>query len=217
MATTASMIDELRELLNDATDTQVTFPTKIRYLNRGIKAMWPKVYRVVSTTSAVLVLNQEEYAVPAGNLAGLILAVDLETELASGLYRRLDHYDVVPGAAGSTAIIRVSFLPTAIDAGRKLRIVSAERITLLAAASYAAAGSENYDGPAGTEGIPVLYAMHMATSRSLDDRIDYTRLSTTQGQNGVDDASIMQVAQLWYAEFQQELDAVDMPFPIARA
>lgn len=216
MATTADMIDEVRELLNDVADSQVTFPTKLRYLNRGLKAMWPKVYRIVSTTSAVLAENVEEYSVPAGNSSGLLLSVELETELASGFYRRVDSYDIVPGAGGATATIRIGFRPLLADVGRKFRIISAERITLLAAANYSAAGSENYTGPAGTEGLPVLYAMYMATSRVLDDRIDYTRLSTTQGQNGIDQESIMGVSQLWYAQFEQELDRVDLPFPIAR-
>lgn len=216
MSFTSDMIDEVRDLTNDLTDAQVSFAMKLRYLNRGIKAMWPKVYRIVSTVSVVLIAGQEEYTVPASNASGLLLSVDLETGVGTGLFRRLDFYDILPGAGGATSTLRVSFPPDASDAGRIVRIISAERITQLAAASYVASQSEVYSGPAGTDSLPVLYAMSMITSRALDDRLDYTRYSTTQGQNGIDDQSIMQVGQLWYAQFQQELDSVDMPFPIAR-
>lgn len=71
----------------------------------------------------------------------------------------------------------------------------------------------DYDGPAGTEELPVLYAMGIASGRLVDPRLPYTRYSTVNAQNGVDLNEIMNASQFWFAQFELLLDRLGMPWP----
>lgn len=73
--------------------------------------------------------------------------------------------------------------------------------------------SATYDGPAGTEELPVLYAMGIASGRLVDPRLPYTRYSTVNAQNGVDLNEIMNASQFWFAQFELLLDRLGMPWP----
>lgn len=214
MSFAGDMIDDLRDRLNDAADTQVPFATKLRFLNRGQAAMFPKVFKMVRDSSLVLVSNQFEYTLPAGVGTGKVLTIEVESASASNRYTPANRYDIIPSLTAPTLVFFDLTLPAA--AGARIRITTADRMDPFVAANYAASQSVTYTGPSGTEELPVLYAMGLATARTLDDRMDYTRYSSTQQNNSVDPNDIMQVSQFWFAQFELLLDRLIMPFPVAR-
>lgn len=215
MSTAADMIDDLRDRLNDAGDTQVPFSTKLRFLNRGQAAMWPRIFKLVRDSTLTIASNTFEYTFPAGVGTGKVLTVEVETDATSSRYVPLNRYDIIPSLTAPTLVLLDPVLPVAT--GSSIRITTADRLDPFVAANYAAAGSVIYTGPAGTEELPVLYAMGLATARVLDDRMDYTRYSATQVNGSVDPNDIMQVSQFWFAQFELLLDRLQMPFPVTRA
>jgi hypothetical protein len=215
MATYAGdMIDDLRDRLNDVADTQVPFATKLRFLNRGMAAMYPKIHQLVRD-STLTVATAFEYTFPAGVGTGKVLTIEIETGAATARFVPLNRYDIIPSGTAPTLVLMDSALPA--PAGSKFRITTADRLTPFVAANYTASQSVTYTGPAGTEELPVLYAMGLATARALDDRMDYTRYSVTQVNNAVDPNDIMQVSQFWFAQFELLLERLNMPFPVSRA
>lgn len=215
MSSAGDMIDDLRDRLNDAADTQVPFATKLRFLNRGQAAMFPRVFKMVRDNTLVLASNTWEYTLPAGVGTGKVLTVEVESGSGTGRYTPLTRYDFIPSLTAPTLVLLDPQLPSA--SGAKLRITTADRMNPFVAANYAASQAETYTGPAGTEELPVLYSMGLATARVLDDRMDYTRYSATQVNSAVDPNDIMQVSQFWFAQFELILDRLQMPFPVSRS
>lgn len=213
MAFTSEMFDQLRDLLNDATDTQVSFATKKMWLNRGIRRMWPTIYRI-ETESVATSGTARNYPLSTlmGPSDGYILGVEIEDE--NGDFSRFDDYDILPGDEEEPAILVLTgILP---PSGTTLAVRHATFVSTIAAASYAASQSETYVGPDNSLNLPVLYAMAMITARKIDDRQDTNRYSTTQAQNGVSDQDIMGASQLWMGQFELELESLNRPLPIAR-
>jgi hypothetical protein len=214
MSTAGDMIDDLRDRLNDVADTQVPFATKLRFLNRGQAAMFPRVFKMVRDNTLVLT-SAFEYTFPAGIGTGKVLTVEVETGSGTARYTPLNRYEIIPSLTAPTLVLMDQTLPAV--AGAKLRITTADRLDPFVAANYAASQAVTYTGPAGTEELPVLYAMGLATARVLDDRMDYTRYSATQVNGSVDPNDIMQVSQFWFAQFELLLDRLQMPFPVSRS
>jgi len=214
MAFVSEMFDQLRDMLNDATDTQISYANKKLWLNRGIRRMWPSVYRIVVDTSITVVADTYDYTLPSAVANGVITAVEIETGNGDNRFLRLEDYDIIEGDEDQTGVIRfTTLLP---EAGAEVRIRYAARVSTIVAASYAAAGSEAWTGPDDAMDLPVLYAMAMIAGRKVDDRQDHTRYSTLQALNGVSDQDIMAVYQLWMGQFELELDARSRPLPIVR-
>lgn len=213
MAFVSDMFDQLRDLLNDATDTQVPFATKKLFLNRGIARMWPRIGRIVSDSTVTIAEDTYEYAMPAGFVDGLLLSVEVETSNTNE-FQRYDAYDVIYGDEdlGSRLVITGPLPAT----GRKLRLRYYLPIASIAAASYAAAQAESWNGPDRAMGLPVLYAMGMCSARKLDDRQDTIRYNTTDSLNGVTDQDIMAASQMWFGQFEAELADMERPLPPAR-
>lgn len=212
MAFVSEMVDQLRDLLNDPTDTQVTFATKKLYLNRGIQRLWPSIYRVVSTTIP-LVLNVYDYSLAAAVMDGLILSVEVSTVPSGAEFERFNAYDVIPGDEDLAGVLRITRHPG--DA-YIIRIKYVAALPTISAASYAAAQSETWLGPDRAIGLPPLYAMGHLVARKLDDRQDTDRYSTTQALNGVTDQDLMAGSQMWFAQFELELESQSRPLPPAR-
>lgn len=206
MATCQDMLDDLNDRLNDPLNTQIPSATKIRYLNHGIRASWPKLYRTVRDNTTLLVNNQFEYAIPAavGN-NGKFLRVEVETGASTGRYVPLFDFEIVPGLTDPILILENTSLPSAV--GAKLRFTVAKALT-----EFANTGSV-YDGPVGSEELPVLYAMGLALSRRLDDRIDHRRFSTTAAGNAVGPDEIMTASQFNFAQYELLLERFAMPLP----
>jgi hypothetical protein len=215
MAFVSELFDQMRDLLNDASDTQVPFATKKLFLNRGIARMWPKVWRIVSITfqTADDTLDYT-ITVPWSNASDYhVLSVEL-TDPDSGLRSRFDDYDIIQGDEDLSAIFRFtsSYPPELGDV--YIRVATA--VPYITAASYAAAQSETWVGPDRTMSIPVWYAMSLATIRKLDDRQDTNRYSTMVAENGVTDNDIISASQTYMGQFELELAEADVPLPIAR-
>lgn len=212
MAFVSDMFDQLRDLLNDPTDTQVPFTTKKLYLNRGIARMWPSVY-FISTDTVALTAGTYDYGLTTLVSGGHLLSVEVNSIVDALRYSRLDRYDVVPGDEDLGG--RIVLLDNPVT-GTSLRIKYAAPIAQIAAASYAASQSETFVGPDRAIGLPVLYAMGMIAMRKLDDRQDTDRYSTTQAENGVTDQDIMGSAQTWFGQFELELETMGRVLPPAR-
>lgn len=205
MATLADLLGDLRTRLNDAGDTQVSQADKILYLNYGIKATWPDLYLWVRDATTTLVADTYEYNLPATfDNDARIFRVEVETTTAGKYVRMESGFTIFPG---DPQMIQFDALPAA--AGKKIRISGVKRLSVLANTT------DTYDGPAGTEELPVLYAMGVTASRRLDDRLDHTRLSTVAAQNGVGVETIQGSAQFWFSQFDLALAKAAMPMPAA--
>jgi len=215
MSMASEMIDDLRDRLNDVGDTQVPFPTKLRFLNRGQAAMFPKIFKVSQDLTLTLASNDYEYTLPVGVGTGKVLTVEVESGPLTGRYSPLTRYDLIPSLTAPILVLLDTALPA--PAGSKIRITTATRLTPFVAASYVASQIEAYTGPACTDELPILYEMCLVTARVLDDRMDYTRYSATQVNGAVDPNDIMQVSQFWFAQFELLLDRLQMPFPVSQA
>ena len=121
------------------------------------------------------------------------------------------------GTTAETAGVRLVVDPNSTEFnGYDVRIRYSAPPVAIAAASYAAAGSETWTGPDRAIGIPVYYAAALCAMRKLDTRQDTNRYSTTQAQNGVTDQDIMAASQMWMGQFELELSDFDRPLPPAR-
>lgn len=205
MTTLADMLEDLRDRLNDAGDTQVPKPAKVRYLNHGIRATWPRLYRTERDSTIVLAPDTFEYSIPSAvGSNARFLRVEVETGIATNRFRPLFDHEIVRGLTDPILLLDGTTLPS-VD-GARIRITSAKQLTELVT------DGDVYDGPAGTEELPVLYAMGLSSARRLDDRIDHRRYSTT-AVNGVDADQIMTVSQFNFAQFELLLERFAMPLP----
>lgn len=214
MAFVSEMVDQLRDLLNDAADSQVSYANKKLWLNRGIRRLWPSIYRIVTDTSITVVADTYDYTLPAAITDGMITSVEIETGPGENRFIRFEDYDIVEGDEDLAGYFRfTSLLP---EAGTDIRIRYAAPVPVIAASTYAAAGSETWTGPDRALNLPVLYAMAMIAGRKVDDRQDHTRYTTLQAMNGVQDQDIMAAYQMWMGQFELELDSWSRPLPIVR-
>lgn len=204
MATLLNMLDDLRDRLNDGGDTQVPLATKKRYLNHGVRATWPKLYRTVRDTTVTLVADTFEYAVPAsvGN-NGKILRIEVEEGVAENRYHLVHNFRLLPGLTDPILELEGPDLPS--PAGSRIRFTACRPLTELVN------DNDVYDGPAQTDELPVLYAMGLALTRRLDDRLDHRRLSSVSGMNQVGPDEIMTAGQFNFAQFELLLERFAMP------
>lgn len=212
MAFTSEMFDQLRDFLTDPTDSQVDFSTKKLYLNRGVARLWPKVFRIVDAGSIPVVAGQYEYTLPTAMNHGHVLTVELESGNATGLFYTLGHYEVIPATDALPARLKIGGTLPAV--GSLIRVRYGAPIARIAAASYAASGSETWVGPEEAIGLPVVYAMGLISLRKLDDRLDHSRYSTTQAANGVQETDLMSASQVWFNQFDLELAELGKRFEL---
>lgn len=207
----ADMIDQLRDLLEDAGDTQMTWARKLQYLNRGQSAMFPKIFTTARDATTLIVTDQYEYSIPAAVSNGKLIMFELESAAASAIYYRMSRYDVIPSTTSPILVLQDK--PTSALSGAKIRITSANRLTSFSSANYAASATEAYTGPAGTEELPVLYAMMLSAARQVDGRNDYGKFSV-QNQNGTaTPIDLMNTATFWRDQFNTLLEQLAMPLP----
>lgn len=205
MTTQQELIDDLRDRLNDATDSQIPLATKTRFLNRGLAAMYPKIFQTVRA-STPLILDTFEYALPASVKKGKLLMLEVETTATSSRFKRLARYEVIPSVTDPLLIIEDGAIPS--EAGADLRFTAALPMT-----PFTSNMADVYTGPDSTEELPVLYAMGLCHARALDDRMDYQRYSVTNQVSGVEPTDIMTASQFWFAQFEMLLDRHAVPLP----
>lgn len=217
MAFVSEMIDQLRDLLNDdSSDTDVSFAIKRRWLNVGIRRLWPDVYRVVEYTGITVPAASDaewESTLPAALGEGHILSVEVEQTPGDGDYMRFDRYDIIVGDEDQTSVFRFLALP---QEGAIVRLRYTAPVPTITAASYVAAQSEVWQGPDQAMDAPVAYAMSMIWERRLEDRMNFKRYSTTQATNGVSDADIAATARGWMDSYVLERERLNRPLPIVK-
>lgn len=210
MTTLLNLLDDLRLRLNDTGDSQVTKTDKIRMLNHGLRAMYPATYRPALDTTIVLATDTYEYAFSASLEGSRLIDLELQ-EPTTNRWVRLEEagygFRIVRSGAAAAPKLELDTAPASTHVGRTVRaIVAMPYAALSADADVVGCADELIE-------LPVLYAMGIATSIPLDDRLDYKRYSTTAGQNAVFPRDIMEVSQFWFAQFQTLLDEHRMPVP----
>lgn len=210
MATVSECFDQLRDLLNDPADTQVAFGTKRLYLNRGIAALWPRVWRV-ATTSLALAPATYEYTLPTAVTGGHLLSAEVSTTDGDG-WQRLAYYDILPGDEDQAGLF---VLPWEPETGQSVRLRYAARVPTISAATYAAAQAETWLGPDEAVGAPVLYAMGMLSVRRMEDFLDATRQPPANESRDVRESSVLATSRFWMDQFEAQVDALARPLPVA--
>jgi hypothetical protein len=198
------MLSELNDRINDAGNTQVTEAQKIKYLNHGLRAMWPRIYRTVVDTSLELAVDDYEYTIPSTQDYGLPWRVEIETGDSTNIYVPLDDFEIINTITGKA--IRLKWVPAPY--GSRFRVTSAVPLTPFVNSASV------YDGPPITEELPVWYALGIVMGRRLEDRTDYRRYSTTVAQNGVDINEVMNASQFAFAQFELLLERYTMAMPV---
>ena len=209
--------DQIRDLLEDAADSQFTFLKKRYYLNAGLRAMWPRVHQIVEDATTQFVDGTYEYTMPATVRGGRYLLFEKSTAADDDFFYAMDYgdYQIKPGAGGADTII-LGFDPSSTWADGYIRITAALPLTAYAAADYSAAGSEVYTGPDYTAEGPVLYAMSRLSTVPLDDRLDYGRMSVQAQNRAASPQELIATGAYWLDEFERRVDEWKMPLPTAR-
>lgn len=206
MATLRQLLDDLNDRLNDPNDAAgAGLANKTRYLNHGLRAMYPKVYQTVLDSTLVVAADTYEYALPAVFANARLIRVEVETGNASNRYVHLYNFEIVPSLTDK--ILQLDAEELLAAPGARFRILAAKPLTEMAVEG------DDFTGPPGTEEIPVWYALGLALSRRVEDRTAYTRYSTTNGQNGVDISEMMAASQFAFGQFELLLDRYEMPLP----
>jgi len=209
MTTLTQILGDINETIDDVANTKVSEAQKIRYINMGQQAMWPKIWQVVQDETTVLATDTYEYAVPAALNQGQLLGVEIESTSSSSDFQQVDGlvFDLVPNASyGQTMRLKdIGRLPS--EAGSAVRFTAAIPLTPLVT------GTDVYSGPAFTDELPFMYAMSRITARDFDDRIVHQRFNSTQALNGVLLSDITDTADWWLGQFLSLLEQVKMPMP----
>lgn len=205
MATMQTMLDDLNSRMGDANNAaSVGEATKMRWINHGIRAMWPKIWIAVQDATLSYTDGTFSYSVPAGvGTNSEIVRVEIQSAASGGYYSEVI-VDELPLRVSRTLQFdpRVRF-----NTGSHIRITAIRPVAVMAAVG------DTYEGYPITEELPVLYAMYLATSRGHEDRVDYTRYSTVAAQNRVDIGEVEGAALFWLSQFEAMLDRLAMPWP----
>lgn len=201
-----SLLDDLNDRLNDANNAAgAGEAAKIRWINSGQAAMYPKIFKTVSDDSTLIVADTYEYTLPATFDYSKIVRVELESGEATNRFVHLFDFEIIPLQTGK--VVRLDHLELPVAAGARIRVSAVKPLTAMTSTG------STYEGPPGTEEIPVWYALGLALGRRLEDRIVHTRYSTTAAANGVDIEEIMSASQFAFAQFELLLERHSMVLP----
>jgi hypothetical protein len=213
----SDQIDQLRDLLVDPTDAQVTFERKLYYLNAGLRAMFPRVYRIAVDETQQWVDDQYYYTLPAGVRGGHLYLIETSTASDADYFRPLDYdeYDILPGVAGADKL-SITWDPGSTYEDGYIRYHAAVPATAYSGADYAASQAEVYTYPDHTMEGPVLYAMSRIMAIPLDRRMDYTRHSVQAMNRAASPGEIVSVSSYWLDEFERRVEEWRMALPQGR-
>jgi len=214
----SEMIDELRDLLEDSDDSQVSFLRKQVYLNAGMRAMWPRIHQIVSDATQTFTDDTYEYTLPAAVRGGRMLTIEKSKVSDTDFFYMMDFddYEIKHAAAGANILV-LKWDPGSTwgDTG-VIRYTTALPLTAFASANYTAAQTEAYTGPDYTAEGPALYAMSRISAFPLDNRMDYGRLSVQQQNRAANPQEHLAVSAYWLDEFERRVDEWKMPLPVSR-
>lgn len=206
MATMQTLLDDLNDRLNDVNNAAgAGEANKMRYINHGIRAMYPKVYRTVVDSSLVVAADTFEYELPATFDHAKIVRVEIEVDQDNGRFAHLDNFEIVPTLPDKK--LRIDSVELPVETGALIRVVGVRPMTELTTVG------STYDGPPGTEEIPVWYALGLVLSRRIEDRTVHTRYATAHARNGVGIDEMWSSAQFAFGQFELLLDRYEMPLP----
>lgn len=210
-------IDQLRDLLVDPSDTQVTFAMKMHYLNMGMRAMFPRVYRVAVDSTDQWVDDTYYYTVPSAVRGGLLFLVERSSADDNDYFNPLDfdEYDIQPGAAGAD-VLSITWDPGSTYEDGFIKYHAALPATPYSAANYTAAQSEVYTYPDHTVEGPVLYAMSRIMAIPLDDRMKHSRVSVQNQNRAATPQDIIGVSAYWLDEFERRVEEWRLVLPQGR-
>jgi hypothetical protein len=214
----SEMVDQLRDLLDDSSDTQMSYLRKRHYLNAGMRAMWPRIHRIATDITTTFTDDDYEYTIPAAVRGGRMLTIEKSKSDDTDFFYMMDYddYEIKHGVGGANIIV-LKFDPGDIwGATGIMRFTAALPLTDFSAATYATAGSEAYTGPDYSAEGPVLYAMSRITIIPLDQRMDFGRLSVQQQNRAATPGEHLAVSAYWLDEFERRVDEWRMPLPVAR-
>jgi len=213
----SDQIDQLRDLLEDAADSQITFLRKQWYLNAGMRAMWPRIHQIVTDSTDQFIDDTYEYTIPATVRGGRMVLIEKSNATDDDFFYPFDYdeYEVKHGAGGADVLV-LKFDPGSTWEDGYLRYTAALPLTAYASANYTAAQSEVYTGPDYTVEGPVLYAMSRIGAIPLDDRMDYGRLSVQAQNRSATPQEHLAVSAYWLDEFERRVDEWKMALPVAR-
>lgn len=206
MATMQDLLDDLNDRLQDANNAAgVGEATKMRYINRGIAAMWPRIYRTVVNEQITLESDTYEYSIPSTLDEGEIFRIEVSDENAANTrYVDLDGVDIV--GTITTRKLQLSSIPTHL-VGATVRITGAVPLSALSTTG------STFDGRRIHEELPVWYALGLALARNIENRTDHTRYTTVEARNGVDINEQIGSAGWAFAQFESMLERMAMPWP----
>ena len=213
----SEQIDQIRDLLEDQSDAQFSFAKKLHYVNMGQRAMWPRVFQIVSDSTTQFVDDTYEYTIPAAVRGGRYVLFERSTADDDDYFQPMDYdeYRILPQAGGAD-IIKLGFDPGSTYADGYIRITAALPLTTNVAANYTAAQSLAYTGPDYTAEGPVLYAMSRLVAAPLDDRLDYGRMSVQAQNRAATPQELIASSAYWLDEFERRLDEWKMALPTGR-
>lgn len=208
--TIQTLLDDLNQRLGDAANADgVGEATKIRWLESGIAAMWPKVYvNVIDDSTLVIDDATYEYELPATFDDAEIFRIDVQTGPSLERWTRVDGYLVDRRAA---KVLEFTSLPGIDGAQLRVHAVAPCDSAGLTTASV-------LDFPDRHRELPVWYALGLAMqnggAQGQYGRLDYKRYSTVTARNGVDVSELMSSSQFCFAQFELLLDRLAMPWPV---
>lgn len=200
------LLDDLNDRLGDANNAAgIGEAAKMRAINHGVRAMWPKVFRIATDSSLAVAADTYEYTVPVAiGDDGHIYRVEIEDAL--GRFRDLDAFQITEGPEGK--ILKLPH-PGRHEVGQNIRLWAVLPIPTMATTDATFEGRDRHAE------LPVLYALGVIFARPLEDRVDHTRYSTVVARNGVDINEVMNTSQFWFAQFELLLDRLAMAWPVS--
>jgi len=204
MTTFADLLDDLRDRLDDSGDTVISKARKQRWINRGIAALWPEVWVPVSDASAATYTEGTyTYVLPVAFAGSIVHRVRCFVSGSTGQSFLVQGWQCRRTVGAPT----LEVVSGSGVGGAKLLVDAVRPVKQLVL------DADAYDGPFETIELPVLYAMSVAAGRGLDGRLDYTRYSTRNGQNGVGPAEVEGAANYFMGLFREGLGANAMAMP----
>jgi hypothetical protein len=190
---------------------------KLHYLNMGMRAMYPRVFRIATDSTDQWVDDTYYYTLPSAVRGGHLFLVEKSTADDDDYFVPMDfdEYDIIPGANGAD-VLSITWDPGSVYEDGYIKYHTALPATPFAAADYTAAQAEVYTYPDFTVEGPALYAMSRIMAVPLDRRMDYTRMSVQNQNRAASPQEIVSVSAYWLDEFERRVDEWRMALPQGR-
>lgn len=224
------MFNQLDELLGEEYNTYlddrlVSFEVKRRCINDGIRALYPRVWRVIKDDSVVVDnLDELGYTLPAVIAEGVIIDIEA-SDPDTFEYYPLTQYDLSPYDEDGTTHARLWM--TGVNHPLKLNstirihaVVPFETITETQRGSWMT--MDSWVGPDDLMHLPVYYAMALLLRMPRVQRaLRHAEAVSVAGVGEPDrkfaERDFLAESREWMALFEKELSAKSRPLPVSRS